>query len=63
MNGTHEVYRAALAADKAWGDELRRLFGAQAGDIRYSRLGVGLLGSKLRQLHDAKLVADARLFG
>jgi hypothetical protein len=51
----------ALAADAAYGAELRRLFGARAGDLRYARAGAGLPGSALRRLSDAKLVADAEL--
>ena len=53
----------ALVADQAWGDELRRLFGARAGDVRYTAAGAGAPGSALRALHDAKLAADAAMWG
>lgn len=58
---TENLYAVALAADQAWGDELRRLFGKNAGDIRYTKRGQGEPGSELRRLHDAKLAADAAL--
>lgn len=36
---THELYQAALAADNAWQAELQRLFGRNAGDVRYTEQG------------------------
>lgn len=48
---------AFLHADDAWGDELRRLFGNGAGDVRYNVHGKGAEGSKLRTLHDAREAA------
>jgi len=54
-------YRAALAADDAWGAELRRVFGKNAGEARYQLRGEGVPGSLLRRLYDAKLAADAAL--
>ena len=51
-----DAYKAALAADDAWGDELRRLFGKRAGDVRYTRQGMGDPESELRRLHDAKVL-------
>lgn len=59
----HAAYRAAITADEAWGAELRRMFGKAAGDIRYRAAGTGLPGSHLRHLHDAKLAADAAVWG
>lgn len=48
-----EVTRLALAADRAWHDELVRNFGKEAGDKRYTAAGKGSAGSLLRALHDA----------
>ena len=42
------------AADDAWGDELRKVFGKNAGQARYEPRGKGVEGSKLRQLHNAR---------
>src|SRR6202789_1014315 len=36
----------ALAADAAYSAELQRLFGARAGDLRYTRAGAGELGTR-----------------
>jgi hypothetical protein len=55
------LYLAACAADDAYGAELRRLFGARAGDVRYTLKGAGAPGSALRALRDAKLAADRAL--
>ena len=59
----HDAYHAAIAADEAWSAELRRLFGAKAGDVRYTKRGEGEPGSELRRLHDAKIAADRALRG
>lgn len=45
------------AADDAWSDELRRIFGKRAGYARYGAEGKGLDGSTLRLLHDAREAA------
>ena len=42
------------AADDAWGAELRRVFGKDAGQARYEPRGKGADGSALRRLHDAR---------
>lgn len=55
------LYVAACAADDAYGAELRRLFGARAGDVRYTLKGSGKPGSELRRLRDTKLAADRAL--
>lgn len=60
-SASHGPYRAATAADEAWGSELRRQFGKRAGDVRYTTRGKGEPGSELRRLHDAKLAADTEL--
>ena len=57
-----ETYRAALAADDAYGAELRRVFGLRAGDVRYTKQGNGEQGSTLRALYAAKIAADAAHF-
>ena len=54
MSPAHEaLYRAAIAADNAWSDELRRLFGKRANDARYTVQGRGEPGTELHRLHDA----------
>lgn len=60
MNWEHA--KAAYAADDAYSAELRRLFGKNAGDVRYTRRGAGEPGTELRRLSDAKLAADERAF-
>lgn len=52
------AYRRALHADQAWSDELRRTFGARAGNVRYTKRGEGEPGSRLRRLYKAKVRAD-----
>lgn len=42
-------YRAFLAADRAWSAELHRLFGKNAGDVRYTEAGRS--GPTLAPLH------------
>jgi hypothetical protein len=56
---SHELYYAAVHADHAWGVELRRIFGKNAGDVRYTIQGEGTPGSTLRALYDARCVAEA----
>lgn len=46
-------------ADDAWSAELKRVFGRNAGDARYTDRGKGVEGSTLRQLHDAREAARA----
>ena len=43
-------------ADLAWGEELRRIFGKEASEARYDERGTGEPGSRLRELHDARMV-------
>lgn len=50
---TFDAYYAAIAADKAWQDELDL-----RGIERYSKQAKGATGSDLRRLHEAKLAAD-----
>lgn len=54
-------YTAALKpfqdADDAWGAELRRVFGNRSAEARYTSLGSGAEGSKLRQLFEARETA------
>lgn len=50
-------HRAAQATDDAWSLELRRVFGKQAGDIRYTPRGKGEPDSELRRLYAAREVA------
>jgi hypothetical protein len=49
----NQLYKAALNADEAWSNELERLFGKHAGDVRYTKAGMGEPGSKLRLLIEA----------
>ena len=39
MNIYNDEFQAYLAADKAWSTELERLFGRNAGDVRYTKEG------------------------
>jgi len=48
---------AFQAADDAWQVELERLFGRNAGDLRYTSHGRGEKGSDLRSLFDARSAA------
>ena len=45
-------HRSFQAADDAWSAELRRLFGKQAGDVRYTARGKGEVGSVLLKTPD-----------
>lgn len=42
------------AADKAWSEELTRVFGKDACNARYQHRGKGESGSVLRTLHEAR---------
>ena len=57
MNKVHELYYAAVQADKAWSDELKRQFRWNSGDVRYTKLGEGKEGSLLNELYCAWQVA------
>ena len=57
LAAAHVRRDAAYAADAAYGAELRRVFGKDAGDARYDARGVST--PELRRLCDAKLAADA----
>jgi hypothetical protein len=50
-----KAYEAAKVADDNWQAELDRL-----KVDRYSQAARGLVGSKLRELYDAKIAADAK---
>lgn len=50
-------HRAFQAADDAWSVELRKAFGKQAGDIRYTPRGKGDHGTALRAAYDAREAA------
>lgn len=52
-----KLTRDALEADRVWSDELRRLFGREACNARYTAAGKGSAGSRLRELHDASRLA------
>lgn len=52
-------HSAALNTDSAWQAELARQFGKAAGDVRYTERGKGDEGSQLRELHDARMKAQA----
>ena len=56
------AYRAAVAADNAWSRELERLFGEDAGDVRYTQQGrsgptLAPLYAAYRRTNDAWLAA------
>lgn len=50
-------FTAWKAAESAWITEIRRLFGRDFGDALYDARGRGEPGSRLRELHDAYVVA------
>jgi len=54
----HAAYWKAQAADAAWSEELRSLFGASAGEWRYTEQGRGEPGSPLRLLYE-RFVAES----
>lgn len=39
-NPIHDLYHAAMAAERAYSDELARLYGNAAGDARYDARGI-----------------------
>ena len=49
MNTIHDFYFAAVDADEAWQRELARLFGKNAGDVRYTAKGSGSYGTELNR--------------
>jgi|GEM_PF-5401390 len=51
-----DLYYAALDADNAWSNELRAVYGKEAGDARYDERGEA--SAKLAELKDKKLTAD-----
>lgn len=61
---TAEIFaarQAALRSDNAWQDELNRLFGRNAGDVRYTKAGRGEPGSTLSMLYSDFKTAQERL--
>jgi hypothetical protein len=52
-----ELHQASINAGIAWSNELRRLWGKDAGKARYDERGVST--PRLRQLHDAYRAALA----
>ncbi len=59
MATIEEFYKKAMEADKAFSEELTRLFGNEAGDARYDRRGKST--PELIALGDAKVAADLAL--
>ena len=47
----HYAMKVAMQTEKEWFDELTRLHGRDAGDVRYKEIAHGEEGSKLRQLY------------
>lgn len=45
---------AFQAADDAWGDELRRVFGKRSAEARYTNLGKGAEGTEVRRLFEVR---------
>lgn len=54
---TAELFKEWLAIDAAWSGELHRAFGKRAGDVRYTKEGEGLPGTKLNDAYLAFVVA------
>jgi hypothetical protein len=46
-----------LAADRAWSEELTRVFGKEAGDVRYRNEARGEPGSELRRRYRRRELA------
>jgi hypothetical protein len=59
--------QAAIAADDAWGEELRRIYRNNACNVRYTKAGRGEPGSNLRRLYEnreaARVAWENSLFG
>ena len=55
MTKDEELYMAAKAADEAWSAELVRVYGQDAGDVRYTARGYAT--PELKRLHDARMDA------
>jgi hypothetical protein len=49
---------AFQAADDAWQAELSRVWGKNAGDIRYTPYARGDAGTELRRLYEARMTAS-----
>ena len=47
----HYAMKVAMQTEKKWFDELTRLHGHDASDVRYKEIAHGEKGSKLRQLY------------
>lgn len=56
LNGAHVAYHAARAADRAYNDELTRVYGREACNARYDERGEAT--PELRALARAKIAAD-----
>lgn len=54
-NELHQAYIAAIDADHAYGAELQRIYGEQAGDARYDDRGTATV--QLAQLASLKLAS------
>lgn len=52
-----ELYGVACYWDNLWQEELTRLYGKNAGDVRYTEEGKGKPGSKLRKTYDIRTKA------
>ncbi len=57
MNHLHELYYAAVKADDNWHNELVRIFGKQACNVRYTKEGKGFIGSFLNEAYRAHRIA------
>ena len=57
MNTIHTLYYAAIEADDTWHNELVRLFGKDACNVRYTTQGQGAVGSFLNEAYRAHRVA------
>lgn len=59
-NEAPSAYELFHSTDATWAAELRRKFGAAAGDVRYTPQGHGEPGTELRRLYDARTEAAER---
>lgn len=61
-NPIHDLYRAAMAAERAWETELARIYGKAEADARYDARGIATpellaLYAEKRDAYDAYRVA------
>ena len=60
MTTIHQLYYLAVQADDNWHNELVRLFGKNACNVRYTKEGKGAIGSFLNEAYQThRMACDA----